>query len=43
MNYKKIIPSLFLAIAVSFSSLANTTDSENDKNKTTKTTKEEKQ
>jgi uncharacterized surface protein with fasciclin (FAS1) repeats len=42
MNYKKIIPSLFLAIAVSFSSLANTTNPENDKNKTTKTIKEEK-
>ena len=41
MNYKKIIPSLFLAIAVSFSSLANTTNPENDKNKTTKTIKEE--
>jgi uncharacterized surface protein with fasciclin (FAS1) repeats len=42
MNYKKIIPSLFLAIAVSFSSLANTINSENDKSRTTKTTKEEK-
>jgi uncharacterized surface protein with fasciclin (FAS1) repeats len=42
MNFKKIIPSLFLAIAVSFSSLANTTNPKNDKNKTTKTTKEEK-
>ena len=42
MNFKKIIPSLFLAIAVSFSSLANTTDTKNEKNKAVKTTKEEK-
>ena len=41
MNFKKLIPS-FLAIAISFSSLANTTNPENDKNKITKTTKEEK-
>lgn len=42
MNLKRTIPSLFLAIAISFSSIANTTNPENGKDKIAKTTKEEK-